>query len=131
MPRPVLKSQTIPRALSDRARARGRAWALGLLSLGVGLALAACDATPPTDTEMRDALQAAFDEEARQGSAIAGAMRIARFKAANCERTALVGPVIYACQVTIALGNEKAVGPDLAPRPVMFHKSDKGWYVPP
>ena len=102
--------------------------AMGVMALGLG----GCDRTPPTSDEMKNALQAAFDEEAASGgSNWAKTLKIAKFETQNCSFTAMVGKPIYQCDVVIALGSPEKPGPDFKPRPVMFHKTEKGWIVPP
>ena len=106
----------------------------GLMGLGLALSLpllSACDRTPPSNDEMREALQRAIDAEAEAGgSALAKVMKIAKIETADCEFTAMVGKPIYKCEVSLSIGPPDHPGPMTKPKPVMFHKSGDGWIVP-
>ncbi len=97
---------------------------LGLVGLG------ACDRTPPSQDEMRQALQAAIDAEVATGASSTRNLNIARFETQNCEFTAMVGKPVYRCDVALAFGPSESPGPLLKSKPVMFHKSAAGWIVP-
>ena len=95
------------------------------VAFGAILSLTACDRKPPSEPEMLNALQAAFDAEAHQSGAENG-KQIANLRSQNCEATALVGPVVYSCEVVLMIG-----GRETTPRRVLFHKAGNGWVVPP
>jgi hypothetical protein len=108
--------------------------ARGLIVLAFALSLpllSGCDRTPPSNDDMREALQRAIDAEAEAGgSALAKVMKIAKIETTDCEFTAMVGKPIYKCDVSLSIGPPDHPGPMSKPKPVMFHKSGDGWIVP-
>jgi len=103
---------------------------LVLIMLGSNL-LGGCERTPPSVAEMRNALQTAFDEEAKSGgSSAAKVLKISTFTVDHCAFGDMIGSSVYQCDVTISIGGPDRPGPTLKPKPVVFKKSRNGWIVP-